>query len=65
MATAKPAKAAKKASGGAATATAVLDEAEAEAPASVAEQAKAPYVVSTGQRQQPKKNTTRSQRKKK
>lgn len=61
----KQSKAAKKASGGAATATAVLDEVEAEAPVSVAEQAKAPYVVSTGQRQQPKKNTTRSQRKKK
>jgi preprotein translocase subunit SecF len=62
---AKPGKSAKKAGAGAATATAVLEETEAEAAPTVAEQAKAPYVVSTGQRQQPKKNTTRSQRKKK
>jgi preprotein translocase subunit SecF len=62
---AKPGKTAKKGSSGSATATAVLEETEAEAEPTVAEQAKAPYVVSTGQRQQPKKNTTRSQRKKK
>ena len=62
----KVGKTAKKAAGGSTTATAVLDDAEAEAaPLTVAEQAKAPYVVSSGQRQQPKKNTTRSQRKKK
>ena len=64
---AKSGKTAKKAAGGTATATAtaVLEETEADAPLSVAEQAKAPYVVSSGERQQPKKNTTRSQRKKK
>jgi preprotein translocase subunit SecF len=62
---AKPGKTAKKAGSGSATATAVLEETEAEVAPTVAEQAKAPYVVSTGQRQQPKKNTTRSQRKKK
>jgi preprotein translocase subunit SecF len=62
----KVGKTAKKAAGGSTTATAVLDDAEAvAAPLTVAEQAKAPYVVSSGQRQQPKKNTTRSQRKKK
>jgi preprotein translocase subunit SecF len=62
---AKAGKTAKRPSGGSSTATAVIEETEAEAPLTVAEQAKAPYVVSTGQRQQPKKNTTRSQRKKK
>jgi preprotein translocase subunit SecF len=62
----KVGKTAKKAAGGSTTATAVLEDAEAvAAPLTVAEQAKAPYVVSSGQRQQPKKNTTRSQRKKK
>ncbi|MFN8167220.1 MAG: protein translocase subunit SecF [Candidatus Nanopelagicales bacterium] len=68
-ATQKGAKRSAKGSG--ATATAVLDDVEApevpeeSAPLSVAEQAKAPYVVSSGPRQQPKKSTTRSQRKKK
>jgi preprotein translocase subunit SecF len=64
---AKPGKTTKKAAGGSATATAVLEETDTEGDAAltIAEQAKAPYVVSTGQRQQPKRNTTRSQRKKK
>ena len=50
---------------GASTATATLVATETDPEArSVAEQAKASYVVSSGTRQQPKKNTTRSQRKK-
>ncbi len=52
----------RKAGSSGTTATAVLD-AEPGAP-TVAEQAKASYVTSTAPRQQPKKNQTRSQRKK-
>jgi preprotein translocase subunit SecF len=60
----------KKSAGGAGTATAVLEETELETQdaddtRSVAEQARAPYVTGTGPRTQPKKATTRSQRKKK